>query len=146
MKKPSNFNRLKRKFKNEKLDKKRRFKSEERKVIILYLHKKRPDEVLKYIERDVTRSIYYYPEQFFKIDHYDLMKLGWQTRYNLWKRLLHPPKQSSWELFATQLYLSLVDNECYRFKRNPLDAPLGYRLLRCEHRNAYISFLKKINK
>ncbi|MEW8349343.1 MAG: hypothetical protein AB2687_13635 [Candidatus Thiodiazotropha taylori] len=145
MDKYSNSNRQKRKIKNERLEKNRHFKSEERKAIILYLRKKSPDEILKYIERDETRSIYYYPEQYFNVDSYDLMKLDWKTRYSLWKRLLHPPKESYWEILSVQLYHSIVDHDCYRFKKNPLEAPLSYTLLRSEHKNAFISLLKRIN-
>ncbi|MBT2971989.1 MAG: hypothetical protein KME56_18355 [Candidatus Thiodiazotropha sp. (ex Ctena orbiculata)] len=133
-----------RKLKNLRLEKRRKHKSIERKAIILYLRNKSPDEILKYIESDDTRSIYYYPEQYADIDNYDLMKLDWGTRYELWKRLLSPPINSIWEKLAKQLLDSIQSEEDDLSIQKLLNRPLAYGLIKSEHRSLYMKLFKKL--
>ncbi|MEW8522572.1 MAG: hypothetical protein AB2552_05920 [Candidatus Thiodiazotropha endolucinida] len=131
-----------RKLKNARLEKRRKHKSIERKAIILYLRNKSPDEILKYIESDDTRSIYYYPEQYADVDNYDLMKLDWQIRYGLWKKLLSPPINSVWEKLEKKLLDSLRSENDDSSVQKLLDRTLAYGAIKPEH----VSFYKKLFK
>ncbi|MEW8111191.1 MAG: hypothetical protein AB2802_19105 [Candidatus Thiodiazotropha endolucinida] len=133
-----------RKLKNLRLEKHRKHKSIERKAIILYLRNKSPDEILKYIESDDTRSIYYYPERYADIDNYDLMKLDWETRHGLWKRLLSPPINSIWDKLAKQLLDSLQSEKDDLSVQKLLDRPLAYGMIKPKNINAYKKLLKKL--
>ncbi|MBT3031594.1 MAG: hypothetical protein KME36_10895 [Candidatus Thiodiazotropha sp. (ex Lucina pensylvanica)] len=133
-----------RKLKNTRLEKRRKHKSIERKAIILYLRNKTPEEILKYIESDDTRSIYYYPEQYADIYNYDLMKLDWETRYELWKRLLSPPINSIWEKLAKQLLDSLQSEKDDSSVQKLLNRPLAYGMVKPKNINNYKKLLKKL--